>query len=44
VLPLTNGIWFWSVLISATAWTLVQRFGEPRVPPQRMASPDGPGL
>lgn len=36
VLPLTNGIWFWSVLISATAWTLVQRFGEARSAPQRV--------
>ena len=35
VLPLTQGIWFWSVLIAATAWTLVQRHGEPRTPPQR---------
>ena len=29
VLPLTNGIWFWSVLIALAAWTLVQRHGEP---------------
>ncbi len=36
VLPLTNGIWFWSVLIAATAWTLVQRHGEPRQAPVRM--------
>jgi len=28
VLPLTQGLWFWSVLISAVAWTLVQRYGE----------------
>lgn len=28
VLPLTNGVWFWSVLIAATAWTVVQRHGE----------------
>jgi MFS transporter, DHA1 family, multidrug resistance protein len=27
---LTNGVWFWSVLIAAVAWTLVQRHGEPR--------------
>jgi MFS transporter, DHA1 family, multidrug resistance protein len=33
VLPLTNGIWFWSVLIAATAWTLVQRHGEVKTPP-----------
>ena len=30
VFPLTNGIWFWSLCISAIAWTLVQRYGEPR--------------
>ncbi len=36
VLPLTNGIWFWSVLISLTAWTLVQRFGEARSAPKRV--------
>jgi DHA1 family bicyclomycin/chloramphenicol resistance-like MFS transporter len=35
VLPLTNGIWFWSVLIAATAWTLVQRHGESKEPPLR---------
>lgn len=28
VLPLTNGIWFWSAVISACGWTLVQRHGE----------------
>lgn len=27
VFPLTNGVWFWSVWITLTAWTLVQRFG-----------------
>ncbi|MBK9441694.1 MAG: multidrug effflux MFS transporter [Comamonadaceae bacterium] len=27
VLPLTLGIWFWSVLIATSAWTLVQRHG-----------------
>jgi DHA1 family bicyclomycin/chloramphenicol resistance-like MFS transporter len=30
VLPLTLGIWFWSILISLSAWTLVQRYGVPR--------------
>lgn len=35
VLPLTNGIWFWSVLIALTAWTLVQRFGESKPGPER---------
>ncbi|ABE45125.1 multidrug effflux MFS transporter [Polaromonas sp. JS666] len=29
VLPLTNGVWFWSVLVAATAWTVVQKYGEP---------------
>ena len=28
VLPLTNGMGFWSVLIAATAWTVVQRHGQ----------------
>jgi DHA1 family bicyclomycin/chloramphenicol resistance-like MFS transporter len=27
VFPLTNGVWFWSAVIAATAWTLVQRHG-----------------
>jgi len=30
VLPLTNGIWFWSACIAGVAWTLVQKHGEPR--------------
>ncbi|RYX96336.1 MAG: Bcr/CflA family efflux MFS transporter [Comamonadaceae bacterium] len=29
VLPLTNGVWFWSVLIAITAWTAVRKYGEP---------------
>ncbi|AOW13914.1 Bcr/CflA family drug resistance efflux transporter [Hydrogenophaga crassostreae] len=37
VLPLTNGIWFWSVVISTTAWTLVQRYGHVTTAPQREA-------
>ena len=37
VLPLTNGIWFWSVIIALTAWTLVQRFGDNRPGPERTA-------
>ena len=41
VLPLTNGLWFWSVLIAATAWTLVQRHGEPLSPPQRLVAEGG---
>jgi MFS transporter, DHA1 family, multidrug resistance protein len=35
VLPLTQGLWFWAVLIAAVAWGLVPRFGEGRSPPQR---------
>lgn len=42
VLPLTNGVWFWSVLIAATAWTLVQRHGEVKAPPVRMVSEPTP--
>lgn len=38
VLPLTSGIWFWSVAIAATAWTLVQKHGEPRTPPVRVTT------
>jgi DHA1 family bicyclomycin/chloramphenicol resistance-like MFS transporter len=30
VFPLTNGVWFWSVLIALASWTLVQRFGDAR--------------
>ncbi len=30
VFPLANGVWFWSVCIAATAFTLVQRYGDPR--------------
>lgn len=43
VTPLTHGIWFWSVLIAATGWTLVQRFGEQRPPPAplRVFPPEG---
>ncbi len=29
VFPLTNGVWFWSVLIALAGWTLVQKHGEP---------------
>ena len=29
VRPLTNGVWFWSVLIAAMAWTVVRKYGEP---------------
>lgn len=27
VLPLTNGMWFWSIMIAASAWTLVRKYG-----------------
>lgn len=29
VRPLTNGVWFWSMLIAAIAWTVVRKYGEP---------------
>jgi len=29
VRPLTHGVWFWSVLIATTAWTVVRKYGEP---------------
>ena len=29
VFPLTHGIWFWSVIIALSGWTLVQKYGEP---------------
>ncbi|MDO9437836.1 multidrug effflux MFS transporter [Hydrogenophaga sp.] len=42
VRPLTNGVWFWSVLIAAIAWTLVQRHGESHSAPQRVAAAETP--
>lgn len=27
VWPLVNGVWFWSVVLAAISWTLVQKFG-----------------
>jgi DHA1 family bicyclomycin/chloramphenicol resistance-like MFS transporter len=27
VLPLTNGMWFWSIMIALSAWTLVRKYG-----------------
>jgi DHA1 family bicyclomycin/chloramphenicol resistance-like MFS transporter len=27
VLPLTNGMWFWSILIAISAWTMVRKYG-----------------
>jgi DHA1 family bicyclomycin/chloramphenicol resistance-like MFS transporter len=38
VLPLTNGVWFWSVLIALNAWTMVQRHGDVKMPPVRIVS------
>lgn len=32
VLPLALGVWFWTVCIALSAWTLVRRYGEPRAP------------
>jgi DHA1 family bicyclomycin/chloramphenicol resistance-like MFS transporter len=32
VFALTNGVWFWSLCITALAWSLVQKYGEPRRP------------
>jgi DHA1 family bicyclomycin/chloramphenicol resistance-like MFS transporter len=29
IYPLTNGMWFWSVMITLSAWTMVQRHGSP---------------
>jgi MFS transporter, DHA1 family, multidrug resistance protein len=29
VYPLAYGIWFWSLLLTLTAWTLIQKYGEP---------------
>jgi len=30
VFALTNSIWFWSVCVAVVAWTVVQRYGDPR--------------
>jgi MFS transporter, DHA1 family, multidrug resistance protein len=32
------GVWLWSMVIALAAWTLVQRYGELRTPPQRTVS------
>jgi DHA1 family bicyclomycin/chloramphenicol resistance-like MFS transporter len=29
VRPLVYGVWFWSVVVAISAWTLVQKYGEP---------------
>lgn len=41
VLPLTNGLWLWSTVIAAVAWTLVRQHGEPitRPPAQVPGTP-----
>ncbi len=31
VLPLTNGVWFWSAMIALSAWVLVRKYGHPGV-------------
>jgi MFS transporter, DHA1 family, multidrug resistance protein len=36
VTPLTHGVWFWSILIAGTAWTLVQRYGRVASGPERV--------
>ncbi|MEO8543728.1 MAG: multidrug effflux MFS transporter [Burkholderiaceae bacterium] len=33
VFPLANGLWFWSVVIAAIGWTLVQKHGVPKPDP-----------
>ena len=38
-LPLTQLIWFWTVVIAFVAWVLVRRYGELRSPPQRVLEP-----
>ncbi|WP_334133502.1 multidrug effflux MFS transporter [Tepidimonas sp.] len=40
VYPLTNGLWFWAVVIAVVAWTLVQRHGEVRATPQVVTTPN----
>ena len=30
VLPLTNGLWFWSLMIALSAWVLVRKYGKQR--------------
>jgi MFS transporter, DHA1 family, multidrug resistance protein len=32
VLPLTNGLWFWSAMIALSAWVLVRKYGHPQQP------------
>lgn len=40
--PLAYGMWFWSVLITLTAWTLVQRHGDAHSGPSRLEQPARP--
>jgi MFS transporter, DHA1 family, multidrug resistance protein len=42
VTPLTHGVWFWSVLISGIAWTLVQRYGRVASGPERVIDAAAP--
>lgn len=42
VTPLTYGVWFWSVLTAATAWTLVQRHGRVTTAPERVITQEAP--
>ena len=37
VLPLTNGMWFWSVLIALSAWVLVRQYGQYPMPAAKQA-------
>ena len=37
VMPLTNGVWFWSVAIALVAWTLVRQFGAQSTLPKAAA-------
>lgn len=38
VRPLTDAVAFWCLMIALTAWTLVQRHGEPQAAPTRVAT------
>jgi MFS transporter, DHA1 family, multidrug resistance protein len=39
VKPLAYGMWFWGACIAASAWTLVQRYGEPAPLPAHVGGP-----
>jgi len=38
VQALAQGLWLWSLVIALAGWTIVQRYGELRTPPQRTVS------